>query len=244
MRTILRISLVLNLVLLGALAFKVVASRKLGSEIMAAPRLQPLALTISHLPGTQEKVEPLQWRRLFDTNDYRIYVNNLRNIGCPEPTVRDIVSGDANRAFSYKRKQLSLAGRGPGLWSEQAEARLVASLLGETSGSDMAQTSTSKQSRQQNVEAAAYPLVFQNVDLDALGLNEDQKAAVAAMRQHFIEAIGGPNQDPNDPAYQARWQNAQPEMDDMMRGMLGVAAFENYQLASQENNPDPAAGNP
>jgi len=61
--------------------------------------------------------------------DYRAYINNLRAIGCPEPTIEDIVRGDADRAFSWERNQLGLNGSGNGPWSRAREMQLVASLL-------------------------------------------------------------------------------------------------------------------
>jgi hypothetical protein len=59
-----------------------------------------------------------------------------------------------------------------------------------------------------------------------------------------VDEIGGPNQDPNDPAYRERWQNAQPEMDNLLQGILGATAFEKYLLAAQESTPDTVAGGP
>ena len=77
------------------------------------------------------------------------------------------------------------------------------------------------------------PLVFQNVDVSSLNLNAQQIEAIQNLRQSFLDEIGGSNQDPSDPAYRERWQKAQPEIDDMMRGMLGMSVFEDYQLAAQ-----------
>ena len=43
--------------------------------------------------------------------------------------------------------------------------------------------------------------------------------------------IGGADQDPSDPAYRERWDNAQPETDNLLEGMIGSTAFQNYQLS-------------
>jgi hypothetical protein len=43
-----------------------------------------------------------QWQRV-ESEDYRTYVKNLRAIGCPEQTVRDIVSADVIQAFGSRR---------------------------------------------------------------------------------------------------------------------------------------------
>ena len=61
------------------------------------------------------------------------------------------------------------------------------------------------------------------------------------LRQKFIEDVGGPNQDPNDPAYAQRWQASQPQADLDLRGMVGIRAWEAYQMAAwakaQEQTP-------
>jgi hypothetical protein len=48
-----------------------------------------------------------------------------------------------------------------------------------------------------------------------------------------VTGVGGPNQDPSDPAYRKRWQEMQPEMDDLLKGMLGAEDYQNYQIATR-----------
>lgn len=239
MKTMLRVSLLLNLVLLGGLLVWVTFARQANQP---PPQVPPLETATTPLALPPEKTTPWRWSQLVNPNDYRIFVSNLVSIGCPEPTLHDIVAGDANRAFAFKRQLLKLDGSGTGPWSYQAEAQLVASLLGKTCRQDS--VATSKETTAPPAQAITYPLVFKNVDLDALGLNEEQKASIATMQQQFIDAIGGANQDTSDPAYLARWQVAQPEMDDTMRGMLGAEVFQNYQLAAQAENAASPATNP
>jgi hypothetical protein len=45
--------------------------------------------------------------RLVESEDYRTYVKNLRAIGCPEQTVRDIVTADVRQAFAAKRAEVA-----------------------------------------------------------------------------------------------------------------------------------------
>src|SRR5258706_9981893 len=51
----------------------------------------------------------LRWQRV-ESEDYRTYVKNLRAIGCPEQSVRDIVSADVIQAFGSRRAD-ALGGR-------------------------------------------------------------------------------------------------------------------------------------
>src|SRR5262245_33086814 len=45
------------------------------------------------------------WSQL-ESEDYRIYAANLRAIGCPEATVRDIILADVNDLFGRRVKEL------------------------------------------------------------------------------------------------------------------------------------------
>src|SRR5437016_1624793 len=42
------------------------------------------------------------WREL-ESRDYPTYIANLRDIGCPEQTIRDIIIADVNALFAQKR---------------------------------------------------------------------------------------------------------------------------------------------
>jgi hypothetical protein len=246
MKTALKISSLLNLGLAGGLFYILAHQRpeKGDSAPAAAAAASRPAQTAVCVPPAARQVEPppFRWSQLESTNDYRVYVANLRAIGCPEPTVEDIVRGDAERAFFMKRRELHLDGSGTGPWSAQAQMRVVACLLGETPAGEAPAADVALPPKPDWTPLT--PLVVQNVDLNALGLNEDQKEVVARIKQQFVDAVGGPNQDPNDPAYLARWQKSQREVDNMLRGMLGRTVFQNYLLAAQQTAPNPESGNP
>lgn len=48
---------------------------------------------------------PFKWSTI-ESNDYETYIRNLRSIGCPEETVRDIVLADLNKQYSSRRGRL------------------------------------------------------------------------------------------------------------------------------------------
>jgi hypothetical protein len=56
-------------------------------------------------PTTVEVPEPFQWSQI-ESQDYRVYVANLREIGCPEATIRDIILADVNELFFRRVKEL------------------------------------------------------------------------------------------------------------------------------------------
>jgi hypothetical protein len=56
-------------------------------------------------PEVIEAGEPFHWAQL-ESADYRVYLANLRRIGCPETTVRDIIIADVNELFAARVKAL------------------------------------------------------------------------------------------------------------------------------------------
>lgn len=276
MKSSLKISLLLNL---GLSACLIVVLKSYQEKTAVAPpqAFTPSSSTVIPLKPAvlaRPSPKPFHWSQLESTNDYRVYVANLRAIGCPEPTVQDIVRGDAWRGFSFQRNQLGLDGSGTGKWSRLQEAQTVASLLGEpipvaetdvsAQSSDnraqpMAGTATTETSAgtavasqaaevsgetqnaiQQSahrvtMSAPAYPLVFQNVNAD-MGLSDSQKAAIQQLQQQFVNDIGGPNQDPSNPAYLAGWQNAQKNVDNMLLIYVGWQVYSKYQIEAWQNS--------
>jgi hypothetical protein len=80
------------------------ASLRSPGPLATAP-IAPVAGT----PGPDGEAAPVRtnwpkfdWRQI-ESEDYRTYVNNLRTIGCPEETVRDIVSADLLQAYAERR---------------------------------------------------------------------------------------------------------------------------------------------
>ncbi|MFN0066590.1 MAG: hypothetical protein ACKVYV_03040 [Limisphaerales bacterium] len=48
------------------------------------------------------------WRQV-ESSDYRRYIANLRAVGCPEETIRDIIVADVGKLFAERAKQLAPA---------------------------------------------------------------------------------------------------------------------------------------
>jgi hypothetical protein len=205
--------------------------------------------------------EPFQWRQLY-ARDYHAYVKNLRALGCPEPTLRAIVAADVHavfeqRADALEKKLQDLANSSwssqLGAWTNEAawksellrlpdeEAAMVADYLDETmpAATNLASASAAPHNHSPALGAAdaplAAPLIAQPIDLAALNLDPGQLQAISDLQQTFLQKIGGPNQDPNDPAYRARWQSAQAEVDTMLQGMIGDQAYQEYQLKAYAN---------
>jgi hypothetical protein len=232
-----KISVCLNVAMLAVLAFVLTTSKpnnsrrndeplEGGGSPASSPSLESSGIKSAVLPS---EVRPFRWSQL-ESSDYRLYVANLRGIGCPEQTIRDIITADVDNLYSTRRRELHLDGTGAGPWSQQEQNLLTASLLGSPPGSELL---AGVGAHKAVPEAAVIPLVLQKVDVSALGLDSGQLKAIEDLREQFIAAIGGAGQEPSDPAYRERWDKAQPESDEMLRGMIGANAFQNFQLQAE-----------
>lgn len=250
MKTVLKISILTNLVLLAGLVLL-----RLGNQPKPITELPQPAITTTHMAETGKppvNLEPFQWRQLY-AKDYHVYVKNLRATGCPERTLRAIVSADVHAGFQQRIDELekNLSGLSKGSWTDQLgawksrealkkkllqlpdeEAATLADCLGEkiagSAAATLARTTRTKSARVE--EPIVAPLVAQPVDILALHLDSGQLQAITDLQQSFLQKIGGADQDPNDPDYRARWRLAQAEVDNLMQGMLGDQAYQDYQL--------------
>ena len=103
------ISLVLNLALLLAVWSDARAAKNRGWETRAVRPEAGLTNPIIRLAKTNimlGSVIGFSWRDI-ESPDYRTYIYNLRSVGCPESTVRDILVADINQL--YLRRRLGLA---------------------------------------------------------------------------------------------------------------------------------------
>lgn len=80
----------------------------------------------SHDARPQPVPKPFHWGQL-ESSDYKTYISNLQAIGCPEQTIRDIITADVDGLYSRKiqrsedRKREEL---------RQEENNVIVSLLG------------------------------------------------------------------------------------------------------------------
>jgi len=125
MKTSLKISLLVNLFLatmVCRLAFRP-KDKPAEAPPPVASQASILAASPATVSATQPQPEPFRWHQL-DATDYHSYVKNLRAIGCPEPTVRAIVTADVHAAFSQISHALkkNLAALADSSWSNRLTA--------------------------------------------------------------------------------------------------------------------------
>lgn len=253
-----KISLGLNFGLLGAVLVLLPGRQNISLQATPAqpsvnqPALPDAAASPESAPLHRFEVEPFSWAKKIEAPDYPTYISNLRKIGCPEQTIRDIITADVDSLYQPQRQPLEKELNAAVLAKKQSlqlqldalrkeEASLVAALLGPAPGESAPEAATVATSprprRQQHPQEVTMPLFFQQVDVSGLNLGLGQTQAIESLRQRFVEEVGGTNQDPNDPEYKKRWMKVQPEYDDMLRGMIGNTAFQQYQIASRMQQP-------
>lgn len=99
------ISLIANLIL----GFALILNLRQSSNVRATPRttVSQNILTqqvIKALPVVKTNIlkEKFSWQQI-EAADYPTYIANLRAIGCPESTIRDIIIADVNHLYARKR---------------------------------------------------------------------------------------------------------------------------------------------
>src|SRR6266542_866720 len=102
---VLVVSLLMN-VLLAVAFYDLFRASKANPRIVRT--LNPVAITSAptfRIAKTNVliRAEPgFSWRDI-ESPDYPMYVLNLRSIGCPETTVRDIIVADVSQLYARKR---------------------------------------------------------------------------------------------------------------------------------------------
>lgn len=79
---------------------------------------------------TVVQTNAFNWSQLEST-DYRQYIANLRSIGCPEMTIRDIIMTDVMRLYAQRRGQYYQNGRPFKFWETDDKRKLKQSQIEE-----------------------------------------------------------------------------------------------------------------
>jgi len=128
-------SMILNIVLLAALCWVWMRPEKRMAEAPAQTAAETTA-TAGPTPKAQAAAPVFHWSQL-DAADFATFVKNLRDIGCPEATIRDIVRGELREIYAEKRQEIEQGATMPARDQKlrlqrlaQEESALVATLTG------------------------------------------------------------------------------------------------------------------
>ena len=95
-------SILLNLIFLGTGLW----------SLTRQPATAPAPAVLPPTALTPAPAAPFRWSQL-EAGDYPTYIANLRAIGCPEETIRDLITADVASQYEEKRRQLMAAGPHP-----------------------------------------------------------------------------------------------------------------------------------
>jgi hypothetical protein len=109
LKTILALSLIANLLLGFAVTRKGDAPTVPPPAIKAPDGDNKPAIAAAKAVESEKPPVPTEPSRTFgweavESADYKEYIANLRSIGCPEETIRDIINADVSKLYTQKRK--------------------------------------------------------------------------------------------------------------------------------------------
>ncbi len=93
-------------------------------------KAEAAALPAPSSPARVTVTNAFNWRQLEST-DYRQYIANLRAIGCPEMTIRDIILTDVMRVYAQRLGQYYRNGRDFKYWETNEKRKLKQPQLAE-----------------------------------------------------------------------------------------------------------------
>jgi hypothetical protein len=101
-RVIVPLSIALNIIL-GGMLWSALKFPVQESPQTSPPRARPL-LTTNGPAKVVVRRQFFNWSEI-ESDDYPTFIANLRRIGCPELTIRDIIVADVNQMFAQRRSQ-------------------------------------------------------------------------------------------------------------------------------------------
>ena len=108
---IIGVSVALNLALVVALVRQAATDL---AEIESAPlsenqyAIAPQKDLDPEIETASESIRTFTWESV-ESGDYLTYIENLRSIGCPEETIRDIIGADVNKLYEQRWKEIKQA---------------------------------------------------------------------------------------------------------------------------------------
>jgi hypothetical protein len=178
--------------------------------------------------------------------EFQNYAAALRAQGCPDKTVRELVASRITAAFQTRRTAIRKQSRqdntpGAAIQAEldalnREQGALIERLFGaEEPAAAMTNAEATPATAVPNgIERAPLMPAVMAEALPATVSTAEQAADWEKVRYDFVNAIGGPNQDPADPQYRKRWTSAESEADRRFRLLFGDTAFVQHQLKAQQ----------
>jgi hypothetical protein len=191
-------------------------------------------------PAIVIQTNTFNWSQVEST-DYRQYIANLRAIGCPEITIKDIIMTDVMRLYAQRRGQYSVNGRPFKFW-ETNEKRELKQAQAEERDQQLAQINKDLPAVLRELlginyerEMAKY---FMDTDEDnrrLAFLSEDKRAKLQALRNEFdgkrelvsyYMTNGAPTPDDIE-----KLKKIDEEQNSALAGLLSPGELQQYELS-------------
>jgi hypothetical protein len=183
-------------------------------------------------PASVSPVRTFTWESV-ESPDYREYITNLRAIGCPEETIRDIIVADVNKLYAAKKREARGEPRKYEYW--KAGNPWMASLNTEALAANRALDEEKLAVlRQLGIEPDLKMQMASLVDpADALGsmfgfLPENKQVSVMKVMQDMQTEMA---ESAKDGGFDAEaMQASQKKMEAAIKGVLSPEEFREYEL--------------
>lgn len=238
-RNLLILSLVLNLGLISVASWLVKSrSCSITSVEKAQPGLaepKPVATPVASTPQLEKVAagQHFDWR-MVESEDYKKYIANLRSIGCPEETIRDIITADVKKLFDSRKKSASGSTNKFEFWKA---GNMFAGMLDEEKikqSQELAKEKRALLKELLGVEPEEKPDLLSGMNpfesmLDFLPASKqaDVMEVFQKYQAKMAKTFSGGTPDAED---MKKFQNTQKEMEAELAKVLSPQELEDYQL--------------
>jgi hypothetical protein len=164
--------------------------RQSAQAELSAWKAKAAELSARPAPAVVVQSNAFNWSQLEST-DYRQYIANLRSIGCPEMTIRDIIMTDVMRLYAQRRGQYYQNGRAFKFWETDDKRKLKQTQIEERE-KELAQIDKELPAVLRELLGVNYEREINKyfVDTDEDNrrldfLSDDKRAQVLALRDQF-----------------------------------------------------------
>jgi hypothetical protein len=207
------------------------------AKATAAPGTMVITNINSAAPG-----QKFDWRAV-ESEDYRRYIANLRAIGCPEETIKDIIIADVNKLFEDRKKELKSANAEKFEFWKTGIQSMMGNLLDEEAIKERQALAAEKRALLKEllgidiVEPAELAQAFNPMDRMLDFLEPEQRNKVMELYTRYqakaMKSFSGGVPDAED---MKAMQQARKDMEAELKTMMTPQQFEDYQLRMSETS--------
>ncbi len=229
LKAILAVSILAN-VLLGALALRSSAPTPVVEKIEPAPAPSAPKPKVIQQTVTNTVTKRITWE-MVESGDYKEYIANLRSIGCPEETIRDIIIADVNKLYDKKKKEARgtpkkfeyWKGGNPFAGVMDTELMQKLRVLDEEKNAVLRALGITPDAKTEMAQA----MVMNPLETALDFLSDEKKSRVVKLMTDMQSKMMEASKDGNDPEAMGK---AMKDMETALKGVLTPQEYLDYQL--------------